>query len=143
MSVAGRELGAAAVMFHTAIADRQGLSTTEEKALDLLGRYGPLTAGELAERSGLAPASVTGLVTRLERKGFVRRVPHPQDGRRVLIEANRDRQAEYEPLFTDFVRSTEELYAKYSDEQLETIRDFLTEAARRQRDATARLTGQG
>jgi MarR family len=53
---------AAAVMFHAALSARLGLSATEEKALDLLDRFGPLTARQLAERSGLAPASVTGLV---------------------------------------------------------------------------------
>ncbi|MBO0816043.1 MAG: hypothetical protein J2P30_13000, partial [Actinobacteria bacterium] len=57
MFQAGRELSVAAVMFHTALAARQGLTATEEKALDLLDRYGPLTARQLAERSGLAPAS--------------------------------------------------------------------------------------
>jgi DNA-binding MarR family transcriptional regulator len=127
-------------MFHTALAARQGLSATEEKAVDLLDRFGPLTAGELARRSGLAPASVTGLVDRLERKGFARRVPHPTDKRRVLIEACLSRVADLAPLFADWSRSLDELYAGYSDEQLETILHFLSEAARRQRAATARLT---
>src|SRR5215472_8211019 len=72
---AGRELSAAAVMFHTALAARQGLTATEEKALDLLDRYGPLTGRQLAERSGLAPASVSNLADRLEAKGFARRTP--------------------------------------------------------------------
>jgi DNA-binding MarR family transcriptional regulator len=49
-------------MFHATLSARLGLSATEEKALDLLDRFGPLTARQLAERSGLAPASVTGLV---------------------------------------------------------------------------------
>ena len=140
LEVAGREIGAAAVMFHTALAAERGLSATEEKALDLLERCGPLTAGELAERSGLAPASVTGLVDRLERKGFARRVPHPADRRRILVEIDAERVAEdLAPLFADWSRSVDELYAGYTDEQLETILHFLTEAARRQREATARL----
>jgi DNA-binding MarR family transcriptional regulator len=137
---AGREISAAAVMFHTAIAAHQGLSPTEEKSLDLLDRYGPLTARELSKRSGLAPASVTGLVDRLERKGFVRRVRHPRDGRSVLIETVDTRLADLGPLFADWTRSLHELSAKYSDDQLATIIDFLTEAADRQRAATEKLT---
>src|SRR5215468_4795554 len=86
---AGRELSVAAVMFHTALAANQGLSATEEKALDLLDRDGPLTGRQLAKRSGLAPASVTNLVDRLEAKGFARRTRNPHDGRSVLIEAAR------------------------------------------------------
>jgi DNA-binding MarR family transcriptional regulator len=139
---AGRAQSAATIMFHTAVATRQGLGASEEKALDLLERFGPLTAGELASHAGLAPPSVTGLVNRLEAKGFVRRVPHPSDRRSILIEVDRERvMASIAPLFVDWVHSLHELYAGYSDEQLETILHFLTEAARRQREATRGLTG--
>jgi DNA-binding MarR family transcriptional regulator len=140
LQIAGREQSAATVMFHTVLAAQQGLSATEEKALDLLDRFGPLTAGQLAQRSGLAPASVTGLVDRLERKGFARRVPHPVDKRSVLIEVCPDRLAALGPLFDDWWRSMTELFSSYSDEQLETILHFLNEATRRQHEATARLT---
>ena len=142
LAMAGRASSVATVMFHTAVAAKQGLSASEEKALDLLERLGPLTAGELARHSGLAPASVTGLVTRLERKGFARRVPNPDDRRSVLIEVDAERlYARVAPLFGDWVRSLQELYAGYTDEQLEVILHFLTEAARRQQEATTRLTG--
>jgi DNA-binding MarR family transcriptional regulator len=142
LEMAGRAQSAATVMFHTTLAARRGLSATEEKALDLLERFGPLTAGELSQRSGLAPASVTGLVDRLERKGFARRVPNPSDRRSVLVEIDRERvYAAMAPLFADWVRSLEELWAGYTDEQLELILDFLTEVARRQQEATVRLQG--
>ena len=141
LSLAGRAMSAATVMFHATVAARQGLSATEEKALDLLERFGPLTAGELAKRSGLAPASVTGLVNRLEGKGFARRIANPSDRRSILVEVDPERvYAAMAPLFTDWVRSLEELYAGYTDEQLELILEFLTEVARRQQEATARLT---
>ena len=135
-------MSAATVMFHTTVAAAHGLSATEEKALDLLERFGPLTAGELAKRSGLAPASVTGLVNRLEQKGFARRIQNPSDRRSILVEVDTERlYARVAPLFADWTRALEELYAGYSDEQLEVILHFLTEAARRQQEATARLTG--
>jgi DNA-binding MarR family transcriptional regulator len=141
LALAGRASSAATVMFHTAVAARQGLSASEEKALDLLERSGPLTAGELARQSGLAPASVTALINRLEAKGFARRVQNPSDGRSVLVEVDSERvDATVAPLFADWVGSLQELYAGYSDEQLEVILHFLNEAARRQREATARLT---
>ena len=141
LALAGRASSAATVMFHTAVAARQGLSASEEKALDLLERSGPLTAGELARQSGLAPASVTALINRLEAKGFARRVQNPSDRRSVLVEVDRERvYATVAPLFADWVGSLQELYAGYTDEQLEVILHFLNEAARRQREATARLT---
>ena len=142
LEAAGRAQSAATVMYHSALAARRGLSATEEKAIDLLDRLGPLTAGELARHAGLAPASVTGLVDRLERKGFARRLPHPRDGRSVLVEVDRERvMASLAPLFADWFRSLDELWAGYTDEELELILRFLNEVAERQRQATARLTG--
>ena len=141
LAMAGRASSVATVMFHTAVAAKQGLSASEEKALDLLERSGPLTAGELARQSGLAPASVTGLINRLEQKGFARRIQNPSDRRSILVEVDVERMyARVAPLFANWARSLEELYAGYSDEQLELILHFLTEVARRQREATTRLT---
>ena len=137
---AGRDKSAATIMFHTAVAAQHGLIPTEEKAIDLLHRFGPLTAGELGERAGLAPASITGLVDRLEAKGFCRRAKDPADGRRVLIALDRARLGQLAASFTDYARELNELYAEFSLAQLETIWRYVTEATRRQRAALTRLT---
>jgi DNA-binding MarR family transcriptional regulator len=136
---AGRALSTAAVLYHGTLAELSGLSPTEWKALDLNQRLGPVTAGVLARESGLAPASVTGLVTRLERKGFARRIPNPADGRSVLVEMIPERLGSAEPVFDDFLRSLHELYEEFSDEELRSIVRFTAEAARRQHEATRRL----
>jgi DNA-binding MarR family transcriptional regulator len=140
---AGRALSTAAVLYHGALAELSGLSPTEWKALDLIQRLGPVTAGVLARESGLAPASVTGLVGRLERKGFARRVPNPEDGRSVLVEMIPERLGSPEPVFDDFLRSLHELYEEFSDDELRSIARFATEAARRQHEATRRLPTSG
>ena len=70
LNLAGREVSTATVMFHSAVAARRGLSATEEKALDLLLRMGPMTHAELCAHTGLAPASVTDLIDRLVRKDY-------------------------------------------------------------------------
>lgn len=139
--LAGRDNSNAAVMFHTAMSERMGLGVTEEKTLDLLQRLGPLTAGELAQHTGLAPASVSGLIDRLEAKWLVRRVRDPKDRRRVIVEINFERLAGFAELFEPLVEGLSQLYEGYTDEQLEVILDFLTKATAVQRAATARLTG--
>ncbi|GGN69239.1 MarR family transcriptional regulator [Streptomyces albiflavescens] len=137
----GREHSGVTVMFHSAVAAMQGLSATESKTLDLLQRFGPLTAKDLAERTGLAPASVTGLVDRLESKGFVRRVKHPTDKRRVVVELNQEKIAELAVFFDDWARDVVEACEEFSTEELETVNRFLSVMSERQRKAAARLSG--
>ncbi|MFY9928702.1 MAG: MarR family transcriptional regulator [Streptosporangiaceae bacterium] len=144
LNLAGRELSTATVMFHTAVAARRGLSATEEKAVDLLLRAGPMTHAELGQQTGLAPASVSGLIDRLELKGYVRRAPHPDDRRRILVTADAGRvYAEMAPLFAPWAEALAELYAGYTDAELETICDFMTRAAQRQLAAAEALTRRG
>lgn len=141
LNQAGREHSNAAVMFHAALGARMGLSMTEEKTLDLLEREGPLTAGEIAAHTGLASASVSGLIDRLERKEFVHRARDNADGRRVIVEINREHVASFGALFATFVAGLEALYAGYTDEQLGVILDFMRRSAAIQREATGELTG--
>jgi DNA-binding MarR family transcriptional regulator len=135
-----RDWSSASVAFQAALAEARGLSFVEARTLDLLERSGPLTAGELSTRSRLAPASVTGLVDRLVRKGAVRRTPHPEDGRRVLIDTIANgtvaAQAEY---CRDLNALLSELCAQYTNEQLAVIASFATAAAKRGAEATTRL----
>src|SRR4051812_25029573 len=81
-----RQLSAATIMFHQAVADRLGLNVTDHKCVDLLQRNGPLTAGELAQHTGLTTGAITGVIDRLEKAGFVRRAEDANDRRRVIIE---------------------------------------------------------
>ena len=137
---AGRESSAATVMFHTAVAARAGLTATDSKTLDTLIRVGPVTAGELARHTGLATASVTSLIDRLEKKGLVRRARDGSDRRRVMVEPIRERIAEGAAVFGSVRKAYAELLHAYSDSQLETILDFMRRAAERTREMTAELT---
>ena len=134
---ASRESSTLAVFFHASMAERVGLGATEEKTLSLLSRFGPLTAGEIANQTGLTTPSVTGLLDRLESKGMVRRVRDPHDRRRVIVEPNQERLAKLDRAFSSLQEAFRELLATYSDEQLATIADYLTRAARRSREFIA------
>lgn len=136
---AGRGLSTATVVFHTALAARQGLSPSEEKAIDELMRSGPMTAGELGEKTALAPASVTGLIDRLEAKGFALRVKDPEDGRRVLVKHDPKGLRTFVPLFEDWVRELHGIFARYSVAELETILDFMKVTSEKQLGAAMRL----
>lgn len=136
---AGREHSDATVLFHATMASLLDLHPTDYKALSILERSGALSAGELARRSRLAAASVTNLIDRLERKGFVRRMPCADDRRRVMVEPVRDRVTAARALFASTQRSLSELWETYSDEDLAVIADFLDRNAERLRAETTKL----
>jgi DNA-binding MarR family transcriptional regulator len=130
-------------MFHTAIAEKAGLSATDSKTMDILARHGPVTAGELSAHTGLATASVTSLIDRLEAKGMVRRVRDPADRRRVIVEPVAARIVGAASFFGSIQREFEALVKHYSDDQLETILDFMRGATEKTREITSALTRKG
>jgi len=139
---AGREYSTAAVMLHGAIASRFGLAATDLKALDILQRLGPVTAGEIAIQTGLATASVTSLVDRLERKRLVRRLQDRQDRRRVLVGLTGKLDESIAPLFASLGRRVRARCRAYDEDRIALLRDFLSGCAEDMRDETAKLTGR-
>jgi DNA-binding MarR family transcriptional regulator len=63
-----------------------GVNRTDGRCLDLIDQAGRISAGELAAQAGLTTGAMTAVVDRLEKKGYVRRVPDPNDRRRVMLE---------------------------------------------------------
>lgn len=48
---------------------------------------GSLTAKEVAHRVQMGSGATTALIDRLERQGYVRRVPHPSDRRSIIVQS--------------------------------------------------------
>jgi DNA-binding MarR family transcriptional regulator len=127
------------VLFHATMAERLGLNPSDEKTMSVLQRLGPMSAGEIAEHTGLATASVTNLIDRLVRKGYIQRARDPNDRRRVIVEASPDKVAVAQRLFRSTARSLARLYEGYSVEELDVIANFLLRNAERLRTELARL----
>src|ERR671912_1091258 len=120
-----REVSAQTVLFSHAVADRAGISSTDLETLDILARNGPMSAGRLAELTGLTTGAITGLVDRLERYGYARRERHPTDRRSILVQplietAERD----LGPAYVTMSKAMDELMSRYDDADLATILDF-------------------
>jgi len=122
---AGREQSIDTIMFHQAIADRLGLNPTDHKCADLLHLKGAMSAGELAEVTGLTTGAITGVIDRLEKAGFVERKADPNDRRRVIIQTIPGQCRKIGQLFESMAGSLFELCGKYSNEELNTILDFM------------------
>lgn len=126
----GREFATALVVFHEAIGKLVGLSSVERKCIDVLQRLGPVTAGAIAEHTGLTTGAVTGLVDRLENAGYVQRARDPDDRRKVVVRLlpNERMDALMATAFGPFVEDMTKIMAKYSDAELRAITDWVRRA---------------
>src|SRR5882757_2310937 len=111
--------------FDNLAAQRLGVNETDLHCLNIIENAGGVTAGELAVESGLTSGAVTGVIDRLEKKGFARRVPDPADRRRVKVEVTKAFYSRAEkiwgPVAADWVSSLE----RFSGEQVEGFHRFL------------------
>ncbi len=137
----GRRLSTATIMFHTAVADRMGVSVADAKCVSMLLQFGPMTAGELALHLRLTTGAVTGVIDRLERALLARRAADPRDRRRVVVEpvSNGKSEREIARLFGPMGRRILRLAAGYSEEEQATIGEFLTKACAILEGETTRL----
>ena len=71
----------------------ESLSPTEIGVLGTLARCGRATPGELARREHVQPPSMTRIIAMLEEKGLVRREPHPDDRRQVVVSSTGQAEA--------------------------------------------------
>ena len=137
-----RQHSTATVVFHHAVAERLGLGPSDHKCLDLLVERGTLTGSELAALTGLTTGAITGVVTRLERAGYLCREPDPQDGRRQLLRPVPERMATISEVFASLADDSRTLVEGFDTAQLEAIAQFLTRAIRFARERSTLLRAQ-
>ncbi|NOU66540.1 MarR family transcriptional regulator [Paenibacillus sp. LMG 31461] len=124
-----RSLGTRTVLYQQNVATSLGLYNNDFISIDILRDRGPITAGELSKLTGLATGSITALIDRLEKNGYVRRQNDPNDRRKVIIvplyENKEDVSQTYLPLHSAMVK----LASSYTEEELAFITKFLDQAS--------------
>ncbi len=136
-----RDLSTAIITFHEAVSRRLGMTAAERKTLGILGEMGVATPGQLATATGLTTGAITGIVDRLEKAGYARRAPNPDDRRSLLIHAlQQDKvRAMLTPIFGSLSAAMADLSARYTPEQLELIHTYLAETTAVLRQETQKL----
>lgn len=104
--------------------------------LDIVSANGPISPSALARLTGLHPATLTGILDRLERGGWIARDRDPADRRSVLLRALPERSRDMFRLYAGMNTRMDDLCAGYDAEQLETIAGFLRRATDAGREAT-------
>jgi DNA-binding MarR family transcriptional regulator len=120
-----REMSVVMTVLNLRAGEQVGLRDVELKALDVLMRDGAMSAKALGQRLGMHPATMTGILDKLEKSGWITRERSPEDRRVVLIEPVRARVGEVVKLFTGMNSAANDLLDRYDTEQLDTIAQFL------------------
>ena len=118
----------AGVVLHSGeVSRRVGLGPSDSQFLGLLAMDGPLTPGQLATQTGLTTGTVTGVIDRLERGGFVRRERDAGDRRKVLVVPVPEAVARMSAHYAEHGAHTGAVLARRDAAQLQVIADFLGE----------------
>jgi DNA-binding MarR family transcriptional regulator len=112
--------------FDNLAAERLGINRTDLHCLNIIESRSGLTAGELAAEAGLTSGAITGVVDRLERAGYARRVRDPADRRKISVEVTPRFYARADAIWGPLKRDWENvLTSRLTAEQLDSVIDFL------------------
>jgi DNA-binding MarR family transcriptional regulator len=127
--------------FDQAVADALGLNRTDMRCLDVLEREGPVTAGRLAEATGLTTGAMTTALDRLERAGYAKRTRDTADRRRVLV-AITAQAADAGRFYSEHAAQSERIYQRYTEAQLEMLLEFVRDGREFNEQHAVRLEQQ-
>jgi hypothetical protein len=106
-----RKASAQGTMFAKAVADRAGISSSDMDCMDFLNMEGRMTAGRLAELTGLTTGAITGVI----------------DRRKVFIAPVAERVLELARLFELMQRAMHKQSEDYTDAELKLLLRYATE----------------
>jgi DNA-binding MarR family transcriptional regulator len=134
-----RELSIQLSLLNHHVGAHLALKDVDLDCLDLIARRGPLSPSVLARRAGLPPTTMTSIIDRIERGGWVARERDPSDRRAVVVRALGERNADLLRLYSGMNASMDQICAKYGDTELELLADFLRRTANAGGRATEEL----
>ncbi|QVQ51574.1 MarR family transcriptional regulator [Spiractinospora alimapuensis] len=122
-----REMGNQLSLLNRHVGARVRLKDVDLDCLELINRHDGITPSVLARHTGLHPATVTGVLDRLESGGWVtrERAVTPTDRRAVTVRALRERNSELARLYSGMSAAMDDLCADYTEAELELIAGFI------------------
>ncbi|MEU8347815.1 DNA-binding transcriptional regulator, MarR family [Actinomadura meyerae] len=115
-----------AVLGNDRIAREAGLMVTDTQALHLLMLRDDIrNAKRLSDVTGISTSTVSRIVDRLERAGYLRRVPDPDDRRSARLELDMTKVQPLVDRYAEYVSHLEKVNAGYTDDQLDLIAGYL------------------
>jgi DNA-binding MarR family transcriptional regulator len=123
-----RDLRVQLAVLNHEVGERLKLKPVDIDCLDLLARQGPQSPSGLARLAGLHPATMTGILDRLEKGGWVGRERDPDDRRAVVVRVRTERAGELIGAYAGMNGLMDQICAGYGERELELIAEFLQKA---------------
>ena len=128
LATAGRSLFVSLISLQTATARAAGIRPTEVAIIAHLQRAPgepARTPGDLARLTGLTTGAITGVLDRLERDGYVRRVRDHHDRRKIFLELTGKDTEAFNAVFGPMLAGLNQLCSTFSKQQLEDITRYI------------------
>ncbi|WP_219825615.1 MarR family transcriptional regulator [Nonomuraea typhae] len=126
--------------FDEAAAAYMGVNRTDLRCLDLLGRTDAMTPTRLGTALGLTTGSVTAMLDRLEKLGYLTRSPDPGDRRKVIVRATPMAAEKSQVVYGPVAEEGARFLAGYTDEQVALLLGFTRRAREMYDRQLARVT---
>lgn len=104
-----------------------GLGNSDLTALDLLYSEGPMAPKELRILMGVTSGTMTGLLDRVEKNGFLKREPNPEDRRGLMISLTPAGLHAMEWLYEKFEDAVLDVVSRLAEQGVERSEHFLAE----------------
>lgn len=112
-------------LFDETLTQFLGINRTDGRCLDLIDRRGRVSAGQLANDSGLTTGAVTAVIDRLEAAGYVRRIRDTLDRRKIWVELTEDTKNITARIFGHYEKTGPMMMARFSPDQVRAILEYL------------------
>lgn len=120
-----RQSQSATDLFDERVSEFLGINRTDGRCLDIIGRHGKVSAGQLSIEAGLTTGAVTAVIDRLEASGYVQRLRDPLDRRKIWVECTPHTNELTETIFGVYDMLGPIMMGRFSAEQLAGILAFL------------------
>ncbi|MDH2390845.1 MarR family transcriptional regulator [Streptomyces sp. HNM0663] len=134
-----RALQTAVDSFDYAAAERLGVNRTDLHCLDVLMQRESAAPSELGAALNLTTGSVTALLDRLDRLGYITRSPDPADRRRSVVRPTDKAVKAAEEIFGPLAQDGFRQVARYSLDELALLLDFFRTSRELQERHTERI----
>ena len=126
-------------LFDETLTQFLGINRTDGRCLDLIDRRGRVSAGQLANDSGLTTGAVTAVIDRLEAAGYVRRIRDTLDRRKIWVELTEDTRNITARIFGHYEKTGPMMMARFTPDQARAILEYLEVGTYLQNEMAAAL----